>query len=484
MTQTPAALDQTVAPLFDAMKAWRDQGVHRLFMPGHRGRDDGAIRELLPPEILALDLPSMEATDSPFAPAGCILEAQRLAADAFGAFATEMLVHGSTIGVQASMMTALSPGEGLLLNRAAHMSVFSALVLANVRPRFMPTTCDEVVGPLPTTAAQVEAGLIEHPDVRAVLVTSPTYHGLTADIRAIAEVVHRHGRWLIVDEAHGAHLSFLPDHHPRSALDLGADLVVQSAHKTLTALNGGAYVHVGHEAAPLAPVLRQRLNLLRTTSPSYLVLASLDLARRDVALRGAARFAQAASRAERLRRRMAAIPGLQVLHRDRTPEGCGLDPLKLIVDVAGTGMSGFDLEQAIEHHARVLGEFATTRTLAFALGPSDDEAAYDALVEGISRLAPATHVPVSPPRRDCFESPPMVTDPCAAVYAPKENVARQRAEGRISGERITAYPPGIPLLLPGERITASAIREMESLREHAHYVMAHDRELRQVTVLV
>lgn len=484
-SSTRIALGQERAPVFDALRGWHDRGVSRLFMPGHKGVDAAVgLDELVTPLGLSCDLPSMEATDSYFKPVSCIAEAHRLAAELFGGEETFYLVNGATSGVQAMLLAALRPNQKLLLSRFAHTSVFSALALVGAVPIYLESAWSDQAGPIPPTVPQVEAALVEDRSIAAVLITHPTYYGLGRDLSHIADVCHSHGAALLVDEAHGAHLGFLPPGTgPASGLKCGADVVVQSVHKTLGSLVGTAQLHRGHGSRVSSESVRRALNLLQSTSSNYLLLASIDLARRAVWRKGRDRFGHAVERAVGLRDRLSRVPGVSVLASG--VEDCLVDPLRLTIDVSGLGISGFKAESQVELNANLLGEFADARNLVYVLGPADSDDVYQKLESAITELSSSMggRDQASSTRVQIASSPRLLLTPRDAAFRKTTTVPLTQAEGRASGEVVMVYPPGIPLLCPGEEVSGALIEQMVQLSRESACVWANDPSLQTLTVI-
>jgi lysine decarboxylase len=452
------------APFFDALLEYHHRGTTPLHTPGHKGvAAPCGLEKFLTPLGLACDLPSMDGVDYLSHPRGAIAEAQRLAAELWGARETFFLVHGSTIGVQAMILSAVGPGDTLLLSRDMHLSAFNALVLSGARPAYLPGT----------TAAEIEAALDEHPEARALFLTSPSYYGIGRRLDGVAALCRARGVPLLVDEAHGAHLRFLPDGWLPSALTAGADLVVHSIHKTVGSLVGTAMLHVGGGAIASERV-QAMLNVLQTTSPNSLLLASLDLTRRAMARDGRARFAEATERAVDLRRRLEPLALNHV-------EGCLIDPLRLVVSVPG--MSGFDVERRLNDEFGILDEFCDGNSVVFVLGPGDPPDVSDRLVRAFESMSGGQAL--LPVQRGQAGAPVLhiVMTPRDAAFAKKETVTLRAARGRISGEMISVYPPGIPLVCPGELITDEVADRCAELATQRACVFAHDPTLQTIVVL-
>lgn len=386
------APSQTRAPLFDAMRDYADRHeVVAFHTPGHKQglSMEPEFRALVGHAALRMDLTELDELDDLHHPEGVIDEAQSLAAEAFGAEATYFLVNGATAGIHAMIGAVCNPGDTLIVPADAHPAVAGGMTLAGARPVFLPAHLDLDGDLAPAiTPEAVAAALHAHPSAKAVLVTSPTPFGFCCDLAAIAALCHAHGKPLLVDESHGAHLHFHPA-LPPSAMASGADMAVQATHDTLAALAQAAMLHVRGERVS-RPRVRNVLQLIQSSSPNYLLMASLDTARRQMALNGRALLEGAIALAQDARHGLGPLPGLQVLG----PEGhVALDPTRLTVCVTGLGLTGFQVqaqlrashiqpEAATPHHVRLSISIGTT--------PRDIErlvAAFAAIASGAD-LAP------------------------------------------------------------------------------------------------
>lgn len=462
--------DQLRTPLLDAMRAYADGGAAAFHTPGHKqGKGiHQRFRELVTDRGLKMEVSLMDELDDLHAPAGCILEAQKLAARLYGADASYFVVNGTTGAIHAMLTAALNPGDKLILPRNAHRSALGGLMLAGARAVYVRPEVDEALGVAMGCAPEaIEAAMDAHPDSRAVLLVHPTYYGVTADIRKIAALVHSRGMLLLVDEAHGPHLKFHPA-LPTGALDAGADLVAQSAHKLIGSLTQTSVLHANFARVDRGR-LQTMLSLLQTTSPNYLLLASLDVARMQMASEGAALLGRTIALAERSRTEINKIDGLYCFGKERlgSPGAHALDPTKLTVNTRRLGLSGAEAAKLLRAQYNIQAELADARNVLFILSIGDDEAQADLLIDslrslakkaGPSRAFPAQNVPRYP------EIPRAAMSAREALFGEKTVVAFDRSQGRVSAETITFYPPGIPALCPGEIIGEETIAHCKAMR--------------------
>lgn len=482
-----SGLSQDNAPIYDAVREYQSRQITALHTPGHKGKwFAGGLSEIVTPVGLACDVPCMDATDHMMHPSSCIKDAQALAAELFGAGSTKYLTNGATEGVHAMMLAAVAPEQEILLSRHFHLSAFGGLALSGAVPRYLPAAWTENAGPLPPTDSEVEAALSRYPSVRAVFLTQPTYYGLGRPLASIAAVCRRKGIPLLVDEAHGAHLQFLPVGHLRPSLDQGADLVVQSPHKTLGSLVGTAQLHLSSDSRISEGALRTALNLIRSTSPNYLLLMSLDLVRRDLSRSASRSFTDAVDRAESLKGALRDIPGVKVLvpATEALLGGCEQDPLRLLIDVSKLGMSGNEVEGRLMDSFGILCEFSDARNVAFVLTPWDEPDAYSRLANGLRDIA-ARAKPNYSASGDVqlMSLPEMALTPRQAVFAATVRVPLKEAVGSVSGEIITQYPPGIPLICPGERFSYAVVHSLEEAKRRRISVLCEDSTLKTVTTI-
>jgi arginine decarboxylase len=482
------SMSQTTAPLLDALRAAVEHPRAAFHTPGHK-RGQGApdtLKMLLGAAVFEADLPELPELDNLFAPEGAILQAQMLAAAAFGAEQTWFLANGTTCGIEAAVLATCNPGDKLILPRNAHQAAIAALILSGAVPIFVEPAYDStwtIAHSL--TAAAVAIALEQHPDAKAVMMVYPTYYGACGEIKAIAQITHQYHIPLLVDEAHGAHFAFHP-HLPIAALAAGADVTVQSTHKVLAALTQASMLHVQGRR-----IDRQRLSkalqLVQSTSPSYLLLASLDAARQQMAIQGQALMSRTLELADRARTQISQIPGLSVFQPACSTAGCvAFDPTRLTIDVSQIGLTGFEADEILHQTLGVTAELPGLQHLMFIVTLGNTRQDIERLVNGFRALADralADRALVDRAWADCslgqsasqvnikkrfppispIALTPNPLSPRAAFFAKAETLPIEQTPNRISAELVCPYPPGIPVLFPGEVVTERAIAYLQQV---------------------
>ncbi|MGW0118706.1 aminotransferase class I/II-fold pyridoxal phosphate-dependent enzyme [Streptomyces sp. NPDC003327] len=486
-------MDHSKAPVLDALIAYHAEKQTPFTPPGHKqGRGaDPRVRAVLGDAVFRSDVLAVSGLDDRTSSKGVLAEAEALMADAVGADHTFFSTCGSSLSVKAAMLSVAGPHEKLLVGRDAHKSVVSGLVLAGIVPVWVDPQWDARLHLAhPPSAEAFRAAFAEHPDARGALVTTPTPYGTCSDLAAIARTCHDHGVPLIVDEAWGAHLPFHPG-LPTWAMDAGADVCVTSVHKMGSGLEQGSVFHLqGDLIEP--EVLKNREDLLGTTSPSSLVYAALDGWRRQMVQHGHALYDEALALAETVRERLDGIDGLHVHGRD---DFCGpglaadLDPLQVIVDITGLGTTGYRVADWIRERHKINLHLSDHRRTSAQLTHADDTGTADALVAALhdvarhaGELAGAPEVEVPDPAELRLEQ---VMLPRDAFFGRVEQVPWEKAVGRVTAEMLTPYPPGIPAALPGERLNSAVLHYLRSGVEAGMVVPdAADPEVTSVRVTV
>ncbi|XP_050220289.1 uncharacterized protein LOC126670572 isoform X2 [Mercurialis annua] len=462
ISKSPISEADKLPPLVKALKASAAENAASFHFPGHnRGRAaPSSLAQLIGLRPFIHDLPELPELDNLFSPEGPILEAQILASELFGSRETWFLVGGTTCGIQAAIMATCSPGEYLILPRNSHLSAVSAMVLSGAIPKYMMPEYDhkwDIAGEV--TPSQVKKSIreleMEGHKAAAVFVTSPTYHGICSNLSEISQICHSYGVALIVDEAHGAHLGFHAQ-MPPSALKQDTDLVVQSTHKVLCSLTQSSMLHMSGKLVDRERICRC-LQMLQSTSPSYLLLASLDAARAQIAENPETVFEKAMELAIEAKILIKQVPGISLLEHPSS-----MDPLRLTVGFWQLGLSGYNADDYLCRNHQVISELVGTQSITFAINLGTSKEHVERLVSGLKDLSSSLqgkntkggsinrgYLP--------FADISMRLNPRDAFFATKKRVNIRESVGEVCGELICPYPPGIPVMIPGEVITGSAL---------------------------
>jgi arginine decarboxylase len=490
----PGALsddEQPTAPYLDAVIAYAFRGTARYHVPGHKGGPgaDPGVRKAIGMDALAADVPLLIHGIDVGPEPRPYERAERLAAEAYGAARTWFLTNGATQGNHALCLALAPLGARIVVQRNAHASIVDGLVLSGGVPHFVAPEYDQELGITHcVTPAALETALRDADQPRAAMVTSPTYYGMAADIAALAEVAHAAGVPLVVDQSWGPHFGF-HEALPPTALSQGADSMLTSTHKTAGSLTQSAMLHVGAGGLIDAGAIARAIRLLRSTSTSSLLLLSLDGARRQLALHGEQLLHETLEALAVARAKLATIPGVALVD-DSLVGSAGVaayDPMRIVIDVRGTGRTGYEIADALRRSYDTHVELPTQATIVFIVGLGETVAALRRLAgdveEVVKRIAQrgATAAIVGPATTLHNE---MAVPPREAFLGDAEQVSVGDSVGRISCESIASYPPGIPALLPGERISVETVDYLTELAvAGARLHGASDPEFRTINVL-
>ncbi|MBD2610038.1 MAG: aminotransferase class I/II-fold pyridoxal phosphate-dependent enzyme [Nostoc sp. ZfuVER08] len=487
-------LNQNQTPLLDALKANSTRSHAAFYMPGHKqGKGiSQPLADLLGKAVFRADLTELADLDNLFAPQGVIQEAQQLAAEAFGASQTWFLVNGSTCGIEAAILATCGNGDKIILPRNVHSSAIAGLILSGAYPVFLNPEYDSVLDIAHSiTPTAVESALQQHPDAKAVLTVYPTYYGVCGDLNAIANITHQYNIPLLVDEAHGAHFRFHPK-LPISALAAGADLTVQSIHKVLGAMTQASMLHVQGNRID-SDRISKALQLLQSTSPSYILLASLDAARQQMALHGKLLMSQTLQLAQEARTKISEIPGLSVLEMPQlggTPGFVALDKTRLTVTVANLGLTGFAADDVLDEKFAVTAEFPSEQHLTFIITMGNTTADIQQLIQGFTALAQEYRRTNASVKNYIWQdfSPTAASNlyfsPREAFFAASETLPLAKTCHRICTEIVCPYPPGIPILMPGELITKPVLDYLQQIQAMGGFISGcHDTSLKTLKVV-
>ncbi len=459
--------EQYRAPLFEALKDYHSRNVIPFDVPGHKhGVGLPELAGYVGKKVLEIDVNSMECLDNLNNPIGVIKEAEELAARAYGAEKAFFLVNGTTSGVQAMIMAACRPGEKIILPRNAHKSAIAGMILSGAVPIYIQPEINEELGiAMGMTVESVLRTMEEHPDAKAVFVIHPTYYGAVSDLAAIVEAAHGYGMAVLADEAHGAHFNFHPD-LPVSAMELGADASASSTHKTGGSLTQSSLLLM--RSGILDPsYMKTTLNLTQTTSASYLLMTSIDIARKQLATRGKDILGRLLEIVRDAKAQLNEIDGLYAFGSELvgSPGVFDFDDTKLGVNVRELGLSGYDAEKLLRKEYNIQVELADMYNILAITAVGDTEESIGALVAAIKGLAKHhRNGDVRKITRGLLANPEIVVSPRDAYYSSKKPVRLEESIGCVSGESIMAYPPGIPLVTPGEMITREIVEYAKMLK--------------------
>ncbi len=447
-------LCQTEAPLYEAMKQHRQNRVVPFDVPGHKGgRGNRRLTEFLGENCMKNDVNSMKPLDNLCHPVSVIKRAQELAADAFGAENAVFIVNGATGAVQAMIMSVCKAGDKIILPRNVHRSAINALVVCGAIPVYVDPGVNSELGiPLGMTVEEVKAAIEANPDAKAVLVNNPTYYGVCSDIRAITELAHRHGMKVLCDEAHGTHFYF-GEGLPPSGMSVGADMAAVSVHKTGGSLTQSALLLLGKGINP--DYVRQIINLTQTTSASYLLMVSLDLARQNLALNGREFYAKTVEYTEYARKEINATGGYYAFGEELCDGGAffAFDKTKLSVHTRAMGLAGIEVYDLLRDEYEIQIEFGDIGNILAIITGGDRALEIERLLGALSEIKRLYGKSPAGLYDHEYINPIVDMPPQQAFYSKREMLPIEKTAGRICGEFVMCYPPGIPILAPGERIT-------------------------------
>ncbi len=463
-------MNQSHTPLFSGLIQHAQKSPIQFHIPGHKkGRGTAPeFREFIGDNALSIDLINIGPLDDLHQPKGIIKEAQDLAAKAFGADHTFFSVQGTSGAIMAMIMAVCGPGDKIIVPRNVHKSVMSAIIFSGAIPIFIHPEIDEHLGiSHGITTDSLQRALDEYPDAKAVLVINPTYFGIAADLKSIVEIAHSHDIPVLVDEAHGVHIHFHND-LPLSAMQAGADIAATSVHKLGGSMTQSSILNVKGKRVSSKRV-QSILSMLTTTSTSYLLLASLDAARKQLATSGKELIDRTIQLANSIRKRINELDhiycvGDEILERDAAFD---YDPTKLIISVKDLGLSGYDVEMWLRENFNIEVEMSDLYNILCLITPGDSEEDADVLIKALTQLCnEGTHFSEKMHTKVLLpEIPLLAVSPRDAFYTETELVPFDESEGRIIAEFIMVYPPGIPIFIPGEIITEDNLTYIKKNRD-------------------
>lgn len=449
---------QKRAPLYEALESFRKKRIVPFDVPGHkRGRGNPELVELLGDKCVGLDVNSMKPLDDLCHPSSVIREAEALAAEAFGASHSFFMVGGTTSAVQSMILSNCKEGDKIIMPRNVHKSVINALILCGAIPVYVNPETDKKLGiSLGMEPKKVEEAILDNPDAVAVLVNNPTYYGICSDIRTIVELAHSHGMKVLADEAHGTHFSFNDD-LPVSAMAAGADMSAVSMHKSGGSLTQSSILLLGESMN--ADHVRQIINLTQTTSASYLLMASLDISRRNLALNGEKSFKKVMALASYARDEINGI-GDYYAYGKELINGTSVydfDVTKLAVYTRDLGLAGIEVYDILRDEYDIQIEFGDISNILAYISIGDRPQDIERLVGALDDMRRLYKRDKAGMLSAEYITPKVAVPPRKAFYSEKVSLPLKEAEGKICTEFVMCYPPGIPILAPGELITKDVI---------------------------
>ncbi|MCB6365071.1 aminotransferase class I/II-fold pyridoxal phosphate-dependent enzyme [Intestinibacillus massiliensis] len=447
-------LPQQIAPIMEALQRYKRMRVVPFDVPGHkRGRGNRELTDFLGEQCMTVDVNSMKPLDNLCHPVSVIREAEMLAADAFGAAHAFFMVGGTTSSVQSMVMSVCKRGDKIIMPRNVHRSAINALILSGAVPVYVNPGVNKRLGiPLGMAVADVERAIAANPDAAAVLVNNPTYYGVCSNLQAICDLAHAHGMKVLVDEAHGTHFYF-GDNLPPSGMAVGADMAAVSMHKSGGSLTQSSFLLTGPSMNP--GYVRQIINLTQTTSGSYLLMSSLDISRRNLALNGKEIFARVCQMSDYAREEINKIGGYYAFGRECMDGDAfyDFDTTKLSVHTRDIGLAGIEVYDILRDEYDIQIEFGDIGNILAYISVGDRQKDLERLIAALAEIR-RLHAGSPVGMLDHEYIDPLVElPPQEAFYADTVSVPTGESAGQICSEFVMCYPPGIPILAPGERIT-------------------------------
>lgn len=477
--------DQNRVPILEAMRTVKDMRIVPFDVPGHkRGRGNPELTAFLGEKCMSVDVNSMKPLDNLCHPVSVIRDAEELAARAFGAAHAFFMVNGTTSAVQAMVMTACKKGDKIILPRNVHISVINALILCGATPVYINPQVDKELGiALGMSVSEIEKTVAQHKDAKAILVNNPTYYGICSDLETICEIAHRHGMKLLVDEAHGTHFYF-SEFLPVSAMEAGADMASVSMHKSGGSLTQSSLLLTGENINP--HYTRQIINLTQTTSGSYLLLSSLDISRKNLALNGNEIFRKVADMAQYARDEINRIGDYYAYSKELINGDTiyDFDITKLSVNTLGIGLAGIEVYDILRDEYDIQVEFGDIGNILAYISVGDTEKNIERLVSALADIRRLYKKDRTGMLEYEYISPTVVTTPQKAFYSEKKSLLIRDCLGEICAENVMSYPPGIPILSPGEQITQEIIEYIIYAKEKGCFLTGtEDLSVNRLNVL-
>lgn len=460
------ALSQINAPIYEALRRFRRMRVVPFDVPGHkRGRGNMELTEFLGEECMNVDVNSMKPLDNLCHPVSVIKDAETLAAEAFGAANAFFMVGGTTSAVQSMIMYACKGGDKIIMPRNVHRSAINALILCDAVPVYVDPDVNNTLGiALGMSVSQVEKAIRENPDAKAIMVNNPTYYGICSDLRKITELAHKHNMLVLVDEAHGTHFYF-GENFPVTAMAVGADIASVSMHKSGGSLTQSSFLLMGEKIN--SDYMRQVVNLTQTTSASYLLLSSLDISRKRLALSGREIFEKTVELAEYARSEINSIGGYYAYSKEliNGDSVYDFDVSKLSVFTLPIGLAGIEVYDLLRDEYDIQIEFGDIGNILAYISVGDRNRDIERLISAMSEIKRRFGKSETGLLTHEYINPIVAETPRKAFYGDKKSLPLDEAAGYICSEFVMCYPPGIPILAPGELITDEIIQYIKYAKE-------------------
>ena len=460
------ALTQDNAPIYEALERMRKMRVVPFDVPGHkRGRGNQELTDFLGEACMSVDVNSMKPLDNLCHPVSVIRDAEDLAAQAFGADSAFFMVGGTTSAVQSMILYACKNGDKIIMPRNVHRSAINALILCGAVPVYVNPDVNNTLGiALGMSVSQVEQAILENPDAKAVMVNNPTYYGICSDLKKITELAHAHGMLVLVDEAHGTHFYF-GDNFPLTAMAAGADMASVSMHKSGGSLTQSSFLLMGRNVN--SDYMRQIVNLTQTTSASYLLLSSLDISRKRLALHGRDIFSKTVEMADYAREEINAIGGYYAYSRELINGDSiyDFDISKLSIFTLPIGLAGIEVYDLLRDEYDIQIEFGDIGNILAYISVGDRNRDIERLISALSEIKRRFGKTESGLLTQEYINPIVAETPRNAFYGGKRSLPLDEAAGCVCSEFVMCYPPGIPILAPGELITDEIIKYIKYAKE-------------------
>lgn len=451
-------MQQNRAPIYEALMEYKKKRVVSFDVPGHKqGKANPELIELFGEKAVSIDVNSMKPLDNLCHPVGVIRDAEKLAAEAFDAENVFFMINGTSSAVQAMIMYSLKRGEKIIMPRNVHRSAINALVVTGALPIYVNPGVNRQLGiPLGMSVSDVEKAVRENPDAKAVLINNPTYYGICSDLKKIVDIAHKAGMLALVDEAHGTHFYF-GNSMPLSAMAAGADISAASMHKTGGSLTQSSFLLMNKSIN--AGYMRQVVNLTQTTSASYLLMSSLDLARKNLVLNGKDIFKKVMEYAEYARGEINSEGGFYAFSKEliNGDDIFDFDVTKLSVHTRDIGLAGIEVYDILRDDYGIQIEFGDIGNILAIISVGDRMLEIERLISSLSEIKRLYSKPSAGLLTHEYINPEIVLTPQEAFYSSKKQIPIENSEGSVCTEFVMCYPPGIPILAPGELITKEII---------------------------